>query len=201
MLTPLLALLLASGSALAGAVVVSPAVGRDFATDQFWAGLDLALHADGMQVVAPVARITPRWAMADNRPMLTVAGGVAVPLPHDGAGIRVGAVLDATLFDAPYRLPWEFRDEEEAHLGLIPGVELLLEFEFGDTRPFVFGVRGGVRSSQSNYLCQTPDDVEHCMAWYPGFAGGFFGRGAVLEWLYLELLVGPSPFLAVGYPF
>lgn len=201
MLTPLLALLLASVPAGAGAIVLSPTIGRDFATDQFWAGLDFALHADGMQVVAPVARLTPGWAIADNRPMVTVEGGVAVPIPHDGAGVRIGAVVEATLFNSPYRLPWSFRDDDEAHLGLIPGAEALLEFEFGEDRPFVFGVRAGVRSSSSNYLCQTPDEVEYCMAWYPGFSGGFFGRGAVLEWLYLELMVGPSPYLAVGYPF
>jgi len=201
LLTPLLALLLASVPASAGALVLSPLVGRDFATDQFWAGLDFALHADGMRKVAPVGRITPGWAMADSRPMLFAEAGVAVALPHDGAIVRLGAAVNGTLFNAPYRLPMELRDEEDAHLGIIPGVELLLEFEFGEARPFVFGARAGVRSSSSNYLCQDPHDIENCLAWYTGFSGGFLGRGAITEWLYLELLVGPSPHLTVGYPF
>jgi hypothetical protein len=201
LLTPLLALLLGSIPASAGAIVLSPTIGHDFATDQFWAGLDFALHADGMRNVVPVGRITPGWAIADSRPMLFAEGGVAFALPREGAIVRLGAVVNGTLLDAPYRLPWELRDKEEAHLGIIPGMALLLEFEFGEERPFVFGARGGVRSSSSNYLCRVPDDVEHCLAWYPGFTGGFLGRGAVTDWLYLELLIGPSPYLAVGYPF
>ena len=60
----------------------------------------------------------------------------------------------------------------------------------------MFGARGGVQSASSNYLCPTPDAVEDCLAWFPAFTGGFYGRGAPVKWLYLEALVGPSPRIA-----
>lgn len=188
-----------------GTAVLAASAGRDFPTAQYWTGLDLSLHPDGERGWAPMGRVAPGWGFADEFGLLHLEAGVTWVIPREGKQelVRLGAVASA-LGAAPVDrdLPLEFTETEQGrHLGIVPGIEALVEFEYPGERPFVFGVRGGIQSVSSNYLCDQPDEVEGCLTWTPGFMGGFYGRGPVLDWLYLEALIGPSPRLTVGYPF
>lgn len=197
----LLAAWLIASPADAGAGTVSAAVGRDFATNQFFTGLDAAWRTDGNTSWTPFGRLTGAWALADDRPIVFAEGGVTYALPRDGETVRIGLVLTAAVFSAPYRMPIAFSDKAGAHLGLIPGMEFLTEFEFGEEHPFVFGARAGLRSAYANHMCAVPDEMEDCLVWYGAFTGGFYGRGALFGALYIELLIGPSPLLTIGYQF
>lgn len=196
----LLALMLSVAPAQAGEIVLGAAGGRDFPTDQFWTGIQAAAHPDGEDKWSGMGRLMLGWGFADDFPMAQVEAGFLGAVPHPGETVRLGIVASAEIVATRYRLPLEFSDVDR-HVGLIPGIELLVEFEFFDERPFVFGARGGVQSASSNYLCPTTDEVETCLVWFPAFVGGFYGRGAVTDWLYLEALIGPSPRIAIGYPF
>lgn len=196
----LLALLTLWEPALAGEIVLSAAGGRDFPTDQYWTGLQASVHADGQRKWAGTGRLAVGWGFADAYPLAQIEAGVLRALPRDGEIVRVGVIASTNIVATRYRLPLELADADR-HVGLVPGLELAVEFEFFDEKPFVVGARGGVQSASSNYLCPTTDDVEDCLAWYPAFTGGFFGRGLVAKWLYVEALVGPSPRVAIGAPF
>ncbi len=177
--------------------------GFDFSTEQPYTGLDLALHPDRHRGLAPVARATLGYGFTDARPLAFVEGGAAFALPREGPEIvRVGALLTAGVVDVTYRLPLEISNvDEDHHVGLIPGFMLLLEFEYGEERPFIVGARLGMLSAASNASCPTPELTSTCATWYPGLSGGFFARGQPLPWLYFDALIGPSPRLSLGVPF
>lgn len=175
--------------------------GADFSTQQPLVGIDAALHPDLEDSWTPILRGTAVWAFSDDRPMGRLEAGLAMGLPHEGEIVRLGAVVWTQIVDSPFRLPIGLSETEDRRLGLIPGAELLVEFEYGERHPFVFGARLGVTAGVSNYLCPTPELTSDCAAWYPALAGGFYGRGQPLDWLYVEAIVGPSPRLTVGVPF
>jgi len=196
----LLALMLSAQADEPGEILLGAAAGRDFPTDQFWTGVQASIVPDKVTKWGGIGRLAIAWGFADEFPISQIEAGFVGAIPHVGETVRLGVVASAEVVATHYRLPIEFAVPDR-HIGMVPGVEVLVEFEFFDERPFVFGARGGVQSSSSNYMCPTPDDIETCLVWFPAFVGGFYGRGAVTDWLYLEALIGPSPRIAVSYPF
>jgi hypothetical protein len=200
-MSPLLALLLTLSPARAGEIVVGASGGWDFPTDQFWTGPELAFYPDGEKKWGGLVRVHPAWGFADAYPFLSVEGGVVRGFEVEGAhAVRAGVVLGAQVIAESYPVPFQFATGTR-NWGVVPSVEGLVEFEFYEDRPLVVGLRFGVAATSSNSLCDQPDQIDTCLTWPAGIAGGFYARGQVAKSLYLEGLVGPSPRLALGYAF
>ncbi len=188
--------------ALAGAAVVGLTGGVDFSTSNPWAGVELALHPTHTQGVAPVLRLAPGWAFIDGQPLVLGELGFMARVPEDEAVVRVGLVGRVLFTGAKHDLPLGVFEAESARYGLIPGAMAALEFEWGDGRfPFTFstGARAGVGSAVYDAACEEDSDRPDCLNWSASFIGGFLGRIRTDTGLSVEVVLGPTTHLSVGW--
>jgi hypothetical protein len=195
---------LAASLAFGGNAAISAGGGSDGITQQPWAGLDLALFPGQDKGFAAHGRLTSGWGFIDGAPLGALELGATGVIPNDEAILRLGfaARMGALYAEYPVGLTIGALGAEGAPaLGLLPGGEMLVEFEWGDEAPFTLRVAAGITSQASALYCGSNGSYDECLGWRPGFLGGVSARGRLKNGLFGEILGGPSLYALVGYGF
>jgi hypothetical protein len=189
--------------AFGGNAAVSAGGGFDAATEQPWAGLDLALFPSQDHGFAAFGRVNGGYGFADG-PLGALELGGAFVIPNEEAVVRLGLAGRIAGIYTDYRAPIPVGaapSDGDPAPGLLPGGMLVVEFEWGDEAPFTLRGAGGVGSTAAAVPCDGLDVFYQCIGWRPGFLGGISARGRLKNGLFLEALGGPSLQALVGYGF
>jgi hypothetical protein len=191
------------GTAFAGNASVGVIGARDQATDQWWSGLDLALNPSQDHGIAAFGRIQGGYGFTDG-PLGAIEVGATGVVPNEQALIRFGGLVRSGAIYAEYPgavRPFGVGSKGDPAFGLLPGAELLVEFEWGDVAPFTLRIAGGTGSEAAMEQCEPTDTTYDCVSWSPGILFGISARGRLKNGLYGEAVLGPSPSVALGYGF
>lgn len=187
-------------SATAGTLTTSAAGGWDFRSDDLWSGVDVSLVPTRTEGVELIGRISPGYGFIEQQPRLGADLGFVGVIPQRQATVRLGLVAEGLLTRARYRMPLNLASNEDGSTGIIPAGMGLIEFEYGDSFRYTVGARAGVGSEVTNILCGwLAFEDPSCLAWAPGFAGGFVGRIRWEKGFAAEVFAGPTMRLSVGY--
>jgi len=197
----LVAALFAPSLAHAGVVTASAAGGWDFPTRQLWSGVEVALHPTNDKGFALAGALTPAWGFADRRPMAIVDVGLVHVVPSQRATVRFGLFTRQVITNVDYRTPVTLIGGDHRSLGTVPAVQLDVDVEFGTERIYTFGGRAGLGSASFNFRCTDPSELAGCVVWDVGFVGGASFKARLPSGLSADLMIGPTPKLAVGYAF
>jgi hypothetical protein len=88
--------------------------------------------------------------------------------------------------------------------GVVPGAMAVVDFEWGDEKPYAIGLKGGPGSLAIDGACaDLPEGTDRalCMSWATGFVGGFYMRAQNAKGVAFEATVGPTMSIALGYAF
>ena len=180
--------------------VHSLAGGFDYATDQPWAGVELARHPHSQRGFVLAGRGVFGFGFADRRPLVISELLAMWVIPSREAIIRLGGGTRSVLAVTDYGTPRDlFRLGDDWRLGWIPGVLAVLEMEFGARAPITVGLAAGGSPTLALTACDVGDTLDTCESWLYGFIGGFFGRKRFRNGLVLELRAGPTSHFSVGW--
>lgn len=188
-------------------LAITAAGGWDYPTQLPVAGLQLVVRHDGQRGFAFVGALDGLWAFLDDRPLVHLEAGFMGVVPsRERATIRVGLVGGASVFTAPYALPFQVGGVPAADAygnpGFLPNGALLAELGWrreAERGPaaWALGLRFGAALSSTSAACS---EVQlDCSTPQVVFDGGVYGRLKLHEGLFVELLAGPSPRLGLGY--
>jgi len=190
-----------------GAVTVAAAGGYDDPTRNFYTGIELALRPTNEKGVGVIAGVTPAWGTGvpgvdgDGGVMGFGELGALFHIPAVRAIVRVGFVARASLISVPYRVAVRLGDTEQGEIGLTPAGMLHIEFQYGETSPFTFGVRAGLGSGLSNFRCNDPDDLSGCALWLDSIVASAFGNIRMENGFFADLRFGQISQVSLGYVF
>lgn len=188
-------------------IAVGATGGYEYTTQQPFAGLELSVHHDGLRGIAPIGRVSASWAFADQRPLFRAEAGFLVVTPNAQNLVRLGLVGGAVIQLTDVPVPLQVGTPEEGDVGLPafrPYGQIVAEV--GGVKPdrdkgilaWGAGLRIGVAAGIGTVQCpEAPDDG--CLAAYPAFTGGIYGRLRFHEGVFLEVLAGPNASLSLGY--
>ncbi|MCB9662614.1 MAG: hypothetical protein H6732_00725 [Alphaproteobacteria bacterium] len=204
-------LLLLAGPALAepGAhtLAIAAAGGWDYPTQLPVAGLQLAVRHDGRRGFAFLGEVQGLWAFLDDRPLVRAEAGFAAVVPtRERALVRVGVVGGASLYTAPYAIPFQVggapTTDDYGHLGVLPHGAFVAELGWRrdaarGAEAWAFGVRLGAALSTTSAACAVV--ASDCAQPQVVFDGGIQARLRLQNGLYVEVLAGPSPRVGLGF--
>jgi hypothetical protein len=190
-------------------ISVAAAAGRDFGSQQPWAGLDIGFHADQMKGWSFAGRFRAAYAVADQRPAFELNAGFSGVVPAEKSTIRLGAMARGWMYFSDTPVPLQVGTPDGGGFGapafLFGGFGTA---EIGWARPgkekglrkWSIGVQVGASTVTRSIECPDDPDAE-CIGSQIAFQGGFTGRMWFYEGVFLELMAGPSLMGGIGYAF
>lgn len=175
--------------------------GYDDPTRNVYTGLELQLHARNRSGFGVIGAVSGSWAFTEGTPLTKAELGLVHHIPAERAIVRVGLLAHTSLITVPYRVAVPIARKDDQRTGLVPLAQLLLEFEYGDDNPFVFGIRAGMGSALSNFRCADPNDLSDCAVWTETVIASASGKAFFKSGLYGELTLGHISKLGIGYHF
>lgn len=203
----LLALSSTATAASPGYLTVSATAGYDDPVRTPWAGVKLALRPDNLGGFGFIGSVTPAWGFAKEGPderagaMGFAEFGIVHFIKAERAVVRLGFVARTGLISVPYRVAVELGRKNDHRLGLTPAGLFHVEFQYGETNPFTFGIRAGMGTGLTNFRCSDPNVLTDCALWTESVIAAAFGNLRMDNGLFLELMFGHTSELSVGYRF